>query len=65
LAIAFHQGQFELKLPVKMILDDALVASRDENEVLDAGLAGLIDHVLDQRTIDDWQHFLRHRFGGG
>ena len=47
-----------------MILDDALVAAGDEDEVLDAGLAGLVDDVLDQRPVDDRQHFFRHGFGG-
>jgi hypothetical protein len=31
--------------------------------VLDPGLARLIDHILDQRPIDDSQHLLRHRLG--
>ena len=47
-----------------MILDHALVAPGDEDEMLDAGL-GLVDHVLDQRLVDDGQHLLRHRLGGG
>src|SRR5258708_3546100 len=48
-----------------MVLDHALVAASDEDEVLDAGLPRFIDHVLDQRTIDHRQHFLRHRLRGG
>src|SRR5215472_12490100 len=64
-AIALRQGQFELELPVEMVLDDAFVAAGDENEVLDAGLTGFIHHVLNQRTVDDRQHFLRHRLRGG
>ncbi len=48
-----------------MVLDDALVAARDEDEMLDAGLTGLVDHMLDQRTVDHRQHLLRHGFGGG
>ena len=55
----------EFEHPVEMILDDALVASGHEHEMLDAGFAGFIDDVLDQRPIDDRQHFLRHRLGGG
>src|SRR5690606_13869076 len=38
LAAQLERG-LELKLPVEMILDHALVATSDENEVLDAGLA--------------------------
>src|SRR5215813_5635872 len=47
-----------------MVFDDSLVAAGDEDEVLDAGLARLIDHVLDQRPVDDRQHLLGHRLGG-
>src|SRR5215470_3520633 len=63
-AIALRQGQFELELAVEVVLDDALVTAGDEDEMLDAGLTGLVDHVLDQRTVDHRQHFLRHCFGG-
>src|SRR6516165_3204808 len=54
----------ELELPVEMVLDDRLVAAGDEDEMLDARLARLIDHVLDQPPIDDRQHLLRHGLGG-
>ncbi len=47
-----------------MILDDRLVAAGDEDEMLDAGLARLLDDVLDDRPIDDREHLLRHGFGG-
>src|SRR5262249_25958868 len=53
----------ELELAVEMVLDDALVAPGDEDEMLDAGLARLVDHVLDQRPVDHRQHLLRHRLG--
>jgi hypothetical protein len=55
----------ELVLAVEMILDDGLVAAGDEDKVLDAGLARLVDRILDQRAVDDRQHFLRHCLGGG
>ena len=55
---------FELELTVEMIFDDALVAARNEDEMLDAGFAGFIDHVLDNWPVDDSQHFLRHGLGG-
>jgi hypothetical protein len=64
-AIALRQRQFELELAVEMILDDALVASGHEDEMFDAGLTGLVHDVLDQRAIDDRQHLLGHRLGGG
>ena len=55
----------EFEHAVEMILDHALVAPGDEDEMLDAGFPGLVVHVLDQRLVDDGQHFLRHRLGGG
>ena len=55
----------QLELAVEMVLDDALVAAGDEDEMLDAGLARLVDHMLDQRPVDDRQHLLRHGLGGG
>ena len=33
--------------------------------MLDAGLAGLIDDMLNERPVDHRQHFLRHGFGRG
>ena len=65
LVAARRQRGVELEHPVEMILDYALVAPGNEDEMLDAGLLGLIDHILDQRLVDDGQHFLRHRLGGG
>ena len=64
--LAAHlEGVLELELLVEMVLDDALVAAGDEDEVLDPGLARLVDRVLDQRPVDDRQHFLGHGLGGG
>src|SRR5207302_2463469 len=53
---------FELVGFVEVILDRALVATCDEDHVGDAGGRGLLDRVLDQRFVDDRQHFLRARF---
>ncbi len=61
---AFGQRQLQLELAVEMVLDHALVAAGDEDQMLDAGLARFVDHVLDQRPVDHRQHFLRHRLGG-
>ncbi len=60
---ALRQRFVELELQVEMVLDDALVAARDEDEVLDAGFPRLVDHILDHRPVDDREHFLRDRFG--
>ena len=54
---------FELVGGVEMILDDALVAAGDEDEMLDPRLARLIDDVLKDRPVDDGQHLLRNRLG--
>ena len=56
---------FELELPVEMVLDDALVAAGDEDEMLDAGVPRLVDDMLNDRTVDDGQHLLGHRLGRG
>jgi len=63
LFLALQQRRFKFELPVEMIFDNALVAPGDENEVLDAGLARLVDDVLDQRPVDHRQHFFRHGLG--
>ena len=54
----------ELILLIEMVLDDALVTAGDEDEMLDPGLARLIDRILDQRPVNDRQHFLGHGLGG-
>src|SRR5207253_1229806 len=64
LAAGLESG-VEFKHPVEMILDHALVAAGDKDEMLDASLLGLIDDVLDQWLVDDGQHFLWHSVGGG
>ena len=63
--LALAQRALELELAVEMVLDHALVAAGDEDEMLDAGLARLVDDVLDQRPVDHRQHLLRHGLGGG
>ena len=65
LLAARRQRGVEFVHPVEMIFDHTLVAAGDEDEMLDAGFPRLVDHILDQRLVDDGQHFLRHRLGGG
>ena len=62
---ALAQGFLKLVLLVEVILDDALVAAGDKDEMLDAGLTGLVDSKLDHRAIDHRQHLLRHCLGCG
>ena len=42
-----------------------LVAPGDEDKMLDTRFPRLIDGKLDDRAIDDGQHFLGHGFGRG
>src|SRR5258708_28911101 len=48
-----------------MIFDRVLAAARDQNDVRDAGGHGLFDAILNDRLVDERQHFLRLRFGRG
>ena len=64
LFLPLQERHFQLELAVEMILDNAFVASGDEYEMFDAGLAGLVDNVLDQWPVDDGQHLFRHGLGG-
>ncbi|MNY15554.1 hypothetical protein D3C86_1487740 [compost metagenome] len=57
------QRRLELELAVEMVLDHALVAPGDEDEMLDTGLARLVHGVLDQRAVHHGQHFLGHGLG--
>ena len=55
----------ELGDRVEVVRDGVLVAADDDQDVVDAGLDGLFDDVLDGRLVDDRQHLLRHRLRGG
>jgi hypothetical protein len=55
---------FQLDLAVEMVLNDVLIAPCDKDEMLDTGLSGFVDDVLDERPVNDPQHFLRHCLGG-
>src|SRR4029079_16585000 len=56
-------GPLALELAIQVSIAHALVPARNEDEVLDAGLARLIHHVLDQRSVDHRKHFLGHGLG--
>ena len=48
-----------------MVLDHGLVAAGDEDEMLDAGLACFVHHVLNQRPVHHREHFLWHALVAG
>ena len=60
---ALEQRGFELEGAVEMIVDRALAAARDKEELLDAGRLGLLDGIMNERLVDDRQHLLGHRLG--
>ena len=60
---ACFEFAFKLVGLVEMILDRALGAACDENHVGNAGGHRLFHSVLDQRFINDRQHFLRTGLG--
>jgi len=58
------QDRFQFELLVEMVFDHAFVPASDEDEMLDARFACLVNDMLDQRTVDHRQHFFRHRLCG-
>src|SRR5690348_15817262 len=61
LLVAQQKLGFELIRLVEMILDRPLVAPGDEDHVGDAGGGSILHRILNQRLVDDRQHFLRAR----
>ena len=65
-ALAFVvQRGLEFERLVEIVDQRRLAAAGDEDQLLDARLARLVDRILDQRTIDDRDHFLGDGLGGG
>src|SRR5207245_143643 len=62
---ALAQERLELEGDVEMVLDRHLAAARDEEDLVDPGIAGFLDRVLDQRLVDEGEHLLRLRLGRG
>jgi hypothetical protein len=59
------QGRLQLRGAVEEVLDGALVAAGDHQDLGQPGARGLLDDVLEGRPVDDRQQFLGHRLGGG
>ena len=56
---------FKDSVGVEVVFDRGFVMPRYKDEMFDTGRLRLFDRVLNQRFVDDGQHFLRHGFGGG
>ena len=53
----------QLRLEIEMLLEHFFIPSGDENEFFDACFARFLDNILDEGTVIDRQHLLRHDFG--
>ena len=58
------EERLELDRDVEVILDRVLAAAGDEDDVVHAGGDRFFDAVLDDRLVDERQHFLGLRLGG-
>ena len=58
-----RQLRLQLVGLVEVVGDGVLVAVGDEHQGVGAGIDGLVDGVLDQRAVQDRQHFLGHGLG--
>lgn len=63
LFVARFEFRFDLVGLVEMIFDSALAAARHEDHFGDAGGNRFFNGVLDQRLVNDRQHFLGTCFG--
>ena len=56
---ALLEQVLELVADIEVVLDRPLLAGGDDDDLLDAGRHRLFDGVLDDRLVDERQHFLR------
>src|ERR1700724_3750747 len=49
---------------VEMIFDSVLASPCNDNDVLDSRCHAFLDHILNERLINDGEHLFRLRFGG-
>ena len=59
------QFGFQFVSLVEMVFNGALGATADENDVGDARIHRLFNRILNQRLVDDGEHFFRAGFGCG
>ncbi len=62
LAALLEEG-LEFHVDVEVVDHRRLAARGDHHDLVDAGLDGLFDRVLDDGLVDEGQHLLRHRLG--
>ncbi len=55
----------QLKRYVEVILNGGLAAAGDDDDVLNAGMHGFLDAVLDEGLVHQREHLLGLRLGGG
>ena len=60
---ALLQRRFQLERDVEMLHQPGLAAAGHHAELLDPRSPGFLHRILDQRLIDDRQHFLRRCLG--
>ena len=54
----------QLEADIEVIFDRGLAAAGDDDDVLDSGMNGFLDSVLDQRLIHQRQHLFGLGLGG-
>ena len=63
--LALLEHFFEFVADVEVVFDGLLAAAGDDEDLVAAGGHGLFDAVLNDRLVDDREHFLGLGFGGG
>ena len=61
---ATFEGRIQLEAVVEVVFHCALATAGNNDDVLDAGGNGLFDAVLDDRFVDQRQHFFGYDFCG-
>jgi len=64
LLVAAFEEVFELEADIEVVFDGGFTAARHDNDVLNARMQRLFDAVLNDRLVDDGEHFLGHGLGG-
>ncbi len=62
---AIFEHAFEFVADVEMIFNGLLAAAGDDDDLVAAGCHRFFDAVLDDRLVDEREHFLGLGFGGG